>query len=294
MTRWWVTVNPAAGRGRDLTRRVESALDVRAVDYELRTSETAEAVGGIIAQGRDLGYDSFLAVGGDGTANLVLNHILAGEWPRPPTLGILPAGSGSDFVRTFAIPNELEAAADHLLDEDRYPVDVGRLAGRFGRSYFLNAANAGLGARTVVEAARFPDWMGPRRYLAGFWSALARTVPDKIRVDCDARTITTIGWNVVIANGQFFGGGMNVAPRAAAGDGLFDVQVFSGRRRIAPVVIRRVVRGTHLTHTAVRRTTGRRVDVDIPQDWLVEADGEIVGRGPFSAEVLGGLLDFKI
>ena len=294
MTRWWVTVNPAAGRGRDLTRRVESALDVRAVDYELRTSETAEAVGGIIAQGRDLGYDSFLAVGGDGTANLVLNQLLKNAWAEPPTFGILPAGSGSDFVRTFAIPNELEAAADHLLDEDRYPVDVGLLMGLFGRRYFLNAVNAGIGARTVVEAGKFPDWMGSRRYLAGFWSALARTAPDDIRVECDKRTIAAVGWNVVIANGQFFGGGMNVAPRAAAGDGLFDVQVYSGPRRLAPAVIRRVVRGTHLTHTAVRRTTGRSVDVEIPHDWLVEADGEIVGKGPFSAEIVEGSLNFKI
>lgn len=294
MSRWWVIVNPAAGTGRDLTRQVESALEVRAIDYEVRTSETAEAVAGIVAEGRDLGYEAFLAVGGDGTANLVLNQLLAHGWPQPPTLGILPAGSGSDFVRTFAIPNELGAAANHLLSEDRYPVDVGRLSGLFGRRYFLNAANAGLGARTVVEAGRFPDWMGPRRYLAGFWSALARTAPDEIRVDCDARTIATVGWNVVIANGQFFGGGMNVAPRAAAGDGLFDVQVFSGPRRLAPVVIRRVVRGTHLTHPAVRRTTGRLVDVEIPHGWLVEADGEVVGSGPFSAEVLEGLLYFKI
>ena len=294
MSRWWVIVNPAAGRGRGLTPRVESALDARAVDYEIRTSESAAALGGIVQEGRDQGYDAFLAVGGDGTAHLVLNQLLAVEWAEPPTLAVLPAGSGSDFARTFAIPNELEAAADHLLDEDRYPVDVGLLSGAFGRRYFLNAANAGIAARTVVEAGRFPDWMGPRRYLLGFWSALARTAPDEVRVDCDARTITTVGWNVVIANGQFFGGGMNVAPRAAAGDGLFDVQVFSGPRTVAPVVIRRVVRGTHLTHTAVRRTTGRRVVVEIPHGWLVEADGEIVGSGPFSAEVLGGLLYFKI
>ena len=294
MSRWWVIVNPAAGRGRDLTRQVESALDVRAIDYEVRTSETAEAVAGIVAEGRDLGYEAFLAVGGDGTANLVLNQLLADGWPQPPTLGILPAGSGSDFVRTFAIPNELEGAADHLVDASSYAVDVGRLTGEFRGRYFLNAANAGIGARTVVEALRFPDWMGSRRYLAGFWSALAQTAPDRIHVECDARTITTIGWNVVIANGQFFGGGMNVAPRAAAGDGLFDVQVFSGPRRLAPIVIRRVVRGTHLSHPVVRRTTGRTIDVEIPQDWLVEADGEIIGSGPFSVQLLGGLLNFKI
>ena len=294
MNRWWVIVNPSAGRGRDLTRRVEAALNERSVEYEIRTSETAEAVGEIVQEARRLGWESFVSVGGDGTANLVVNQLLAYEWLRPPTLGILPAGSGSDFVRTFAIPNELEAAADHLVDASSYAVDVGRLTGAFGGRYFLNAANAGIGARTVVEALRFPDWMGSRRYLAGFWSALAQTAPDRIHVECDARTITTIGWNVVIANGQFFGGGMNVAPRAAAGDGLFDVQVFSGPRRLAPIVIRRVVRGTHLSHPVVRRTTGRTIDVEIPQGWLVEADGEIIGSGPFSVELLGGLLNFKI
>ena len=84
------------------------------------------------------------------------------------------------------------------------------------------------------------------------------------------------------------------APRAATGDGLFDVQVFSGPRRIAPGVLRRVIRGTHLTHTAVRRTTGRSIDVKTPDGWLVEADGEIVGRGPFAVEVVEGRLNFKI
>jgi len=294
MSGWWVVVNPAAGRGRDLTWRVKSALEARRIDYEIRTSESVEAIAGIVREGRDLGYRSFGAVGGDGTANLVLNQLLHHEWPVPPTLGILPAGSGSDFVRTFAIPNQLEAAADHFVGDDRYPVDVGRLSGSFGDRYFLNAANAGIGARTVLEAGRLHDRLGSRRYLAGFWLALARTRPDDIRVDSDGRTIATVGWNVVIANGQFFGGGMNVAPRAATADGRFDVQVFSGPRRIAPVVIRRVARGTHLTHSAVRRTTGHRIAVNVPHDWLIEADGEVIGTGPFSAEVHQGLLNFKI
>lgn len=294
MTAWWVVVNPAAGRGRNLTRRVESALDARGIDCEIRTSESVEALAGIVKDGRDLGYRFFGVAGGDGTANLVLNQLLHHEWPVSPTLGILPAGSGSDFVRTFAIPNQLEAAADHFIGDDQYPVDVGRLSGSFGERYFLNAANVGIGARTVLEASRLPDRLGSRRYLAGFWSALARTRSGDIRVDSDGRTIATVGWNVVIANGQFFGGGMNVAPRAATADGCFDVQVFSGPRRLAPVVIRRVIRGTHLTHTAVRRTTGHRIEVDVPHDWLIETDGEVVGTGSFSAEVHQGLLNFKI
>ncbi|MGB9357742.1 MAG: YegS/Rv2252/BmrU family lipid kinase [Acidimicrobiia bacterium] len=294
MNGWWVVVNPSAGRGRDLTRQVEAALRKRGISFEIRTSASADTIAGLISEGRAEGYRQFGAVGGDGTANLVLNGLLAEPWTEPPTLGILPAGSGSDFVRTFAIPNNLDGGADHFVDGEQYPVDVGLLEGSFGERYFLNAANAGLAARTVVDAGHLPDWLGSRRYLAGFWTALARTKPAPVEVDSDGRTISAAAWNVVVANGQFFGGGMNVAPRAATMDGLFDVQVFSGPRRHAPVVIRRVVRGTHLTHPAVRRTTGGRVRANIPERWMVEADGEIFGTGSFTASVLQGMLNFKI
>jgi YegS/Rv2252/BmrU family lipid kinase len=294
MSAWWVIVNPNAGRDRNLTERVMAALTVRGIDHEIRESASQEAVTAIVAEGRDRGFDAFASVGGDGTANLVVNGLLSLDWASPPTLGILPAGSGSDFIRTFAIPDHVELAADHLLDESRSPVDVGVLSGSFGKRYFLNAANAGIAARTVVEANRLPSRLGTRRYLAGFWSALAKTEPDDVRVECEGKEIIEKAWNVVVANGQFFGGGMNVAPGAATGDGRFDVQVFAGPRREAPFVIRRVVKGTHLTHPAVRRITGRSVIVDVPETWLIEADGEILGTGSFTAEVVQDRLFFKI
>lgn len=294
MSAWWVVVNPSAGRERNIAERVMAALTARGINYVIRVSASPEDVAAIVAEGRGKGYDAFASVGGDGTANLTVNGLLQLDWAAAPTLAILPAGSGSDFVRTFGIPNRLESAADHLLDDSRYPIDIGLLSGSFGRRHFLNAANAGLAARTVVEANRLPRRLGARRYLAGFWSALAKTEPKDVHVDCDGITIAAEAWNVVVANGQFFGGGMNVAPRAIAGDGRFDVQVFAGPRREAPLVIRRVVKGTHLTHPAIRRTTGRRVTVDVPDTWLVEADGEILGTGSFTAEVIKDRLLFKI
>ena len=294
MRAWWVIVNPAAGRDEDLSEQVMAALTVRGIDHEIRVSASPEAVPVLVAEGREKGYEAFASVGGDGTANLIVNGLLGLDWISPPTLAILPAGSGSDFIRTFAIPHRLESAADHLIDDSRYPVDVGLLTGSFGRRYFLNAANAGIAARTVVEASRLPSRLGSRRYIAGFWSALAKTAPDDVEVECDGETIAAKAWNVVVANGQFFGGGMNVAPRAATGDGLFDVQVFAGPRREAPLVIRRVVKGTHLAHPAVRRTTGARVVAAVPETWLVEADGEILGTGSFTAQVVSDRLFFKI
>jgi len=294
VTRWWVIVNPVAGREGDLAGRVERALQARHIDHVATTSSSADAIGRIVAAGRERGYDAFLSVGGDGTANLVVNGLQGLQWASPPTLGILPAGSGSDYIRTFGIPNDLEAAADHLMDDAVKPVDLGLIEGSFGRRYFLNAANAGIAARTVIEAQKVPARVGAKRYIIGFWAALARTQPGDARIECDGHVIEEKTMNVVVANGRYFGGGMNVAPEASPGDGLFDVQTISGPRWSAPVVIRKITHGTHLTHRSVRRVEGSSVSVRIPDSWIVEADGEILGSGSFTAEVIEGRLLFKV
>jgi YegS/Rv2252/BmrU family lipid kinase len=294
MSIWWVVVNPSAGRGLDLEARARSALERAGVAHTVRISHSAAHVAGIIAEGRANGVGRFAAVGGDGTAHLVANGILALDWESIPTLAVLPAGSGSDFVRSFNGPESLDASARRLAGDATSVLDVGLLEGRFGRRYFINAANAGIAARTVIEAERMPDRLGPRRYLAGFWLALAKTHPADIRIRCDGAVVDGLAWNVVIANGRYFGGAMNVAPDASTNDGAFDVQVFGGTRRSAPAIIRRVIRGTHLTHRAVRRLEGANIAVEVPDDWAVEADGEIVGKGPFTAAVVRNRLLYKV
>jgi len=294
VTRWWVIVNPVAGREGDLTGRVERALDARHIEHVATTSPSADAIGAIVAAGWGRGYDAFVSVGGDGTANLVVNGLQELSWNSPPTLGILPAGSGSDYIRTFGISDDLEAAADHLIDDATTPVDIGLIEGKFGRRYFLNAANTGIAAQTVIEAQRVPSQLGSRRYIIGFWAALAKMKPGDTRIECDGQVIEEKSMNVVVANGRYFGGGMNIAPGASPGDGLFDVQVISGPRRNAPVVIRKIIHGRHLTHRAVHRVEGNSVSVQIPESWIVEADGEILGTGPFTARTIEGRLLFKV
>jgi len=291
---WWVVVNPAAGRGTDLQRRVDRALEHRNIAHTTRVSSCADDVAGIVAEGRERGHTRFVSVGGDGTAHLVVNALLRLPCPDTPTLAILPAGSGCDFVRSFGIPGDVDAAADHLVGDRSVPVDVGRIEGGFGTRYFLNAANTGIAARTVVEAARLPARIGSRRYLVGFWKALARMRAGRVTVTADDRVTTTLAMNVVVANGRFFGGGMNVAPGAVLDDGLFDVQTIAGPRRKAPIVIRKIIHGTHLTHPSVSRTEASVVSADVPDDWIVEADGEILGTGAFTARVVGGRLRFKV
>jgi YegS/Rv2252/BmrU family lipid kinase len=251
-------------------------------------------MGSIVRDRIASGDRNFVVVGGDGTAHHALNAMMdAQDRPLPDlALSIIPSGSGSDFTRTFGHARGLDAGVARLRTPDRYRIDIGVASGSFGRVYFLNALNAGVAAASVATAAKLPRSLGARRYAVGFWLALTHFPQTDVGARVGRHSFSGDAINIVVANGQFFGGGMNVAPRATLTDGLFDVQVFQGPRRRAFSVMPRVIKGSHLTHTGVRRYVGSEIELDLPQDWPVEADGEILGTGSVQITTIAAAVDF--
>jgi diacylglycerol kinase (ATP) len=264
------------------------------VEADLVIPEGAAEVAAVVRTGIEGGRRRFIAVGGDRTVNLVVDALLRHAWHEPPVLGILPAGTGSDLLRTFAIPQQMERAARHLRGEQTYLADVGVLEGGWGLRHFLNVAQAGIGAATVKTAGRLPRRLGARRYLLGFWMTLPGFRRTEIELRAGGRAYRGPANNVVLANAQFFGGGMNIAPRANLVDGKLDIQVFTGPKREAVTLIPRIRRGLHLTHPSVRRLSAEEFTLRSDRPWPVEADGEPVGETPLSGRVLGGAIRLKI
>ncbi|MGI8822323.1 MAG: diacylglycerol/lipid kinase family protein [Acidimicrobiia bacterium] len=291
---WWIIRNPAAGNSGDVGSRLDRALAATGVQAEIVVSRSAEHIVDLVAEGRERGFHRFGSVGGDGTAHWVLNGLMAPAWEEPPTLAIIPVGSGSDFIRTFALPRTVEGGVSLLAAGRRYRCDVGRLEGSFGTRWFLNAANLGLVARSAERAARMPSWVGPLRYTTAFWLSLARFGPAEVSVDLGNRRIEERALTVVMANGQFFGGGLNVAPQASLQDGMLEVEVFACSRWAAFEVMPRVIGGNHLRHRSVKRGRASSITVTVPDGWPVEADGEMVGRGSVRIDVLRAAIDFAI
>lgn len=292
--RWWVIRNPAAGRTSDVGRRLVAALAAAGVDAEVVVSRHAGHVAELAAEGWAQGYRRFASVGGDGTAHWLLNGLMDLRPAEPPVMAIIPAGSGSDFIRTFALPRTVEGGVARLGTGSTYPVDVGRLEGGFGSRWFLNAASLGLVARAAQRAAVLPSWLGPARYTAAFWLSLAGFPRAPVTVDLPGRRIVDRAITVVVANGQFFGGGLNIAPQASLQDGTADVEVFACSKWRAFELMPRVVRGHHLRHPAVKRGRAARMTVAVPAEWPLEADGEIVGTGPVEVTVVPAAVRFTI
>jgi len=294
MSDWLVVTNPYAGRQKEVEQRARRVLDAQRIEAEIVTpygeTEVRECIGAAVGAG----CDRVVAVGGDGTVNLVVGALMQHQWERPPTLGVLPAGSGSDFVRTFGISQRLEDAARHLSGDQVYLSDVGLLRGSWGERHFINVADAGVLAALVHRAERLPRWLGSARYHTALPLVYPRFPQAEIRLVAGRRTYEGPAFLVVFANGQFFGGGWNIAPRATVTDGSFDLQVFNVLKRDVPRLWWRAKTGDHLGDPKVRRFSGDRFTLETDPAWPVEADGEFFGSGRVEGEILPGAINIKI
>ena len=188
---------------------------------------------------------------------------------------------------------ELEAAAAHLTGDSTYLCDAGALEGEWGVRYFLNVAQAGIGAASVPAAERMPK-LGKRRYEAAFWLTLPRFKRTEVHLEVGERAFHGEAIAIIFANGQFFGGGMNIAPKATLSSGEADIQVISARKRSAPLLMAKAKRGLHLRHQDVHRFRGAEWTLTTADEWPIEADGELLGTTPLSGRILSGALTLKI
>ncbi|MDE0370051.1 MAG: YegS/Rv2252/BmrU family lipid kinase [bacterium] len=294
MTPWLVLVNPHAGRGRSAMADTVAALRSHSVPADVLEVDGLGALGDAVRDAASADRRRLVAVGGDGTVNAVLNEIMAHGWNAAPLLGILPAGTGCDLLRTFGIGPDLDRAAARLVEGTPYPVDVGLAMGEWGRRYFLNVASAGATAAAASTAQRIPARLGSFRYVAAVAASLPSWRPIDARVEAGRRKFSGLALTVVAANAQFFGGGFNIAPRASMVDGLLDIQVISSRRREVAALMRKARGGDHLADPGVRRFVAPEARIEADPPWPVEVDGEPIGRTPLLVRLRAGSLRLMI
>jgi diacylglycerol kinase (ATP) len=259
MSETLVVVNPAAGGGR--AGRFWERLapqGARMAVFEVAVADRAEGSRRAVEEAIARGCQRVVAVGGDGTAHLVANALLAGG--VPVTLGIVPAGTGSDLARALKIPRDPGAALRRALLGPPTPVDAGRCATEHGAFSFINIASAGIGG-LVDEAVNALPGRGRTAFLRATLSALRRyrCVPVGVEVDGE-RWYEGPLFLLAVANGTTFGKGMRIAPDARVDDGAFDV-VLVGEIAGLELVRRlpQVYLGRHLGARPVRHRRGVRV-----------------------------------
>ena len=238
----------------------------------------------------EAGCERVVAVGGDGTAHLAAGVLLG--CGAAATLGILPAGTGSDLARPLAIPRDPAQALRRALLGPAVAIDAGRCDGERGGFFFVNIASAGVSGM-VDETVNAVATRGRTTFLRCTLTALRRyrCVPVRVWADGEEWFAGPI-LLLAVANGTTFGKGMRVAPGAALDDGLFDVVLVgevSGlqlARRLPQLYF-----GSHLGARPVRFRQAREVRLE-PEAPLppFDVDGETYPSGAVTFRVLPAAL----
>ena len=287
------------GVGRCLPE-VERLLTERELEYEVVRTEGRGHATLLTREALERDRRLIVAVGGDGTIHEVVNGLIADDKAVNPEtrLGVVGAGTGCDFIKTFGIPSSPSHAVVHLDGHESFPIDIGKITfsenGQEVVRYFANVAEAGLGARVVERAARLPRFLGPTVYFFAFWMTVARHRPAQVQVDLMTRTYKGPMNNMVIANGQFFGGGMKIAPKAAPTDGVLDFQIEHASKREAIAVMPKVYKGQHVPHPDILEAKRVQASIDSDPPLLIEADGEVLGYTPARFELLRDAIHLKV
>ncbi|MDH7473255.1 MAG: diacylglycerol kinase family lipid kinase [Anaerolineae bacterium] len=284
MPRYKVIVNPISGRGAGerAVPLIKQLLQSHGLDFDLVCTERPWHAAELAQQAVQDGYDIVVAVGGDGTANEVLNGLMlarqAGLENRV-AMGILSVGRGNDFAFGVGVPRDLKAGCRTLAQNHRRPIDVGRVVGGpypQGR-YFGNGVGIGFDAVVGFEALKMKRLHGfPSYIVAALKTIFLYYRAPLVHIEYDGETITQPSLLISIMNGRRMGGGFLMAPHAEHDDGLFDLCIASqvSRARIF-ALIPRFMNGTQATQKSIRTGRTRHITVTAVEGVLpAHADGE--------------------
>lgn len=309
-----LVVNPRAGAGRAEKRlpALTAALREAGARFDVARTAGPRHATTIVREALSSGVRGVAVVGGDGTLSEAVNGFFDLEGnviDRSAWLGPLSCGTGGDFRKTIGSVNVgaggrgMDALVRQMLAAEPRPIDVGWLEhetdeGAPARRAFLNIASFGVGGLVDRLVNDTPKWMGGTpAFFLGTLRALARYRAQRVRVTLDdgAPRETEIV-NLAVANGRFFGGGMQIAPEAAIDDGRFDVVGLEMGVRASMRLTARIYQGRHLGEPGVTFERARvvRAEPASPGDHvLLDVDGEAPGRLPATFTLRAGAIHLK-
>jgi YegS/Rv2252/BmrU family lipid kinase len=234
-----------------------------------------------------VGFDSIVAVGGDGTAHEVLNGVMEHDEAVRPAFGIIPTGSGNDYAHTLGMSDHLSVALNQIATGDRRVVDLGRCNG----VWFGESVSMGLDARVTVKAVELKITTGLSG-LSLYLRALIHVLNNQyyaqsvvIQYD-DEPPFETDALIVAVTNGPTYGGGFKITPDAVFDDGLLDIcRIDKIPKAEAFMRLPFVVIGKHTKMKPVHMSRGTRLTVVSETPFEGQIDGEVMLESAYDIQI---------
>lgn len=279
-----VILNPYANRWRAQQQidTVLAALDRLQRPFTLTTTTSPQAAIALTETAVNNGAEIVVAAGGDGTINEVINGLLRATPANATTIpfAIVPLGSANDFSQMAQLPSTIDGSVALLQTPRTRLVDVGAIAlsSKPDPHYFINNSAVGMEPLVTLENIKIKRLRGELRYLVALVRALRKLRAWQMVVTGDGLTYTGPVYLLSICNGPRTGGFM-MAPTAQIDDGRFDLVFAPEASKLTVLaVLLRLLRGTHINHSAVTYTKMTHLTLHSQPGTPLHADGELIGK----------------
>lgn len=286
-----VVVNPNASHGesgKDFETTIKGMIREKLRDFDLHVTTGQRDAMSFVSDHGD--YERIISVGGDGTLNEVVNGIMNSR--SGAMLGMIAVGSGNDFARSIDLTRDYGKMVDiacgskarHVdLFEVRYRAFSGEKAARFA----VNVVGTGFDAAVTnrMNRSRFKT-SGKMAYLLSFLIEFLTTRTYRLNYTIDSGEFSDRYYFLTMGNGNYFGGGMRIAPNAVVDDGLIDIIGVAKMAKIRLLYhFPKIYKGEHLKIDAVCHHVSERISVSSDRDVIIQMDGEVVGKLPMEISV---------
>ncbi len=307
MNKVHVIVNPSSAHGRTLRRWGTIRDAIRAHFREFKYSFTEKPLQAT-EMARELlhdGCDLLIGVGGDGTLNEISNgffHARSGQAINiDAAVGIIPSGTGSDFIRFMKVPRDFEKSAARIKNASNRKIDMGRITYGGGNGahtqYFVNVADFGLGAEVIRSVSAIGSTRrGALTYYRGLLSTMMKYRSKRVRLTVDGGKPLQGEYMIgAVANGRIFGGGMVIAPQAEPDDGYFDLVLIDPMGKLEILANSRLLyAGTIERNPKVHILKAKNIKVESPDEVHIEYDGELGGTLPAEFAIVEKALNLRV
>lgn len=215
--RYLFIVNPNSGK-----RNSETIIDIiektipSSIPYEVALWRNMEEFRTIEIKLKNNDYTHAIAVGGDGSVNLVARTILN----TSIVLGIIPTGSGNGLARSLGIKIETVKAIQQLIENKTTTIDTGVV----NNIPFFCTSGVGFDAHIGNLFANLKT-RGLKTYIKLVIKEYLSYTPEEYSIEMNGLVLKRKAFFITVANAGQFGNDFYIAPKAKLNDGLFHVVI---------------------------------------------------------------------
>jgi YegS/Rv2252/BmrU family lipid kinase len=296
---FFIVVNPHSGNSnfKKSWGKITYILKLKNINFSYSFTEYRKHEVILVDKAIEQGYRNIISVGGDGTLHHVVNGIMKQRYIKTSKikLGVIPLGTGNDWIRTYNIPNSIEKSINVIFKNTTVLQDIGCITLLNGKKeYFNNLAGTGYDGY-VVKNLNYLKKMGSLAFLVSGLYSLFSYKKTKYKIIINNKTINEQCLMILFGICKYSGGGLRVTKDPNPKDGLLDITIVKNISFLDLLFnIPKLYNGDIIHHRKVTNYKTRELKILDNYNSTIEADGEIIGNGSLNVTIKKNAVLFLI